>query len=87
MQRRLFLWGLVMSWVAGAPGMAWALTLDVDSFKPSCQLQIAQMNNLTWDDAGYPGGQRYGANPGEDRFITGGRSTCREPRPDAWVVL
>ena len=76
MRRRLFLWGLVMSWVAGAPGMASALTLAADSFKPSCQLQITQMHNLTWDDAGFPGGRRDGANPGQDRVISGGSSTC-----------
>ena len=64
MQRRLFLWGLVMSWVAGAPGMASALTLDADSCKPSCQLQITRMHNLTWDGAGYPGGQNVECLPG-----------------------
>jgi hypothetical protein len=58
MQRRLFLWGLVMSWVAGGPGMASALTLDADSCRPSCQFQITRMHKLTWNGAGYPGGQR-----------------------------
>jgi hypothetical protein len=74
MQRRLFLWGIVMSWVAGAAGMASALTLDVDSFKPSCQLRFTQMDNLTWDGAGYPGGQRGAARPGADRAISGSSS-------------
>lgn len=57
MRRRLFLWGLVMSWVAGGPGMASALTLDADSCRSSCQLQIPQMHTLTWNGAGYPGEQ------------------------------
>lgn len=42
MRRRLFLGGIVVSWVAGAAGMASALTLDVDYCKPSCQLQITR---------------------------------------------
>ena len=75
MQRRLFLWGLVVFWVAVAPGMAWALTLEVNSSRPSCQLQITQINNLTWDGAGSPGGQCDGAYSGEDRAISGGSST------------
>ena len=74
MQRWLFFWGLVMSWVAGAAGMASALTLEADSCKPSCQLQITWTNNLTWDGAGYPGDQRYDVNPGQDRVIAGGKS-------------
>lgn len=42
MRGRLFLGGIVVFWVAGAAGMASALTLHVDSCKPSCQLQITR---------------------------------------------
>ena len=77
MQRRLFLWGLVMSWVAGGPGMASALTLDADSCKPSCQLQITRMHNLTWDGAGYPGGRTLSASPAIPAWVTGLRKGSR----------
>jgi hypothetical protein len=87
MQRRLFLWGLVVSWVVGTPGMAWGLTLDVDSFLPSCQLQISQMSNLTWDSAGYPGGRRGEAQPGQARGNRTGMNHVQRPGSSGAAAL
>jgi hypothetical protein len=87
MHRRLFLWGLVVSWVVGTPSMAWGLTLDMDSFQPSCELQISQMSNLIWDRAGYPGGRRNESQPGQARGNHPGLNHVQNPGSSDAAVL